>query len=69
MIDDMALIYKKKRIIDLCVYGYKHFCDGKVNQSVAPNEKPKKRCPQYHDCELRKHSIFETEKRECQTKR
>ena len=52
-------IYKKQGEIDLlCLYGWEHFCDGKPNKSVNENATPRKPCPHFKDCEIRKNSLF-----------
>ena len=58
-ISEAMLEFKKKQIKQLCAYGFTHFCDGKVNKSVAKegtNALPP--CPHKHECELRKFSII-----------
>lgn len=55
-------VTKKEVLEKKCIYGLTHFCDGRTNMSAKGIENgvtPKKRCPKYYDCEIRKHSIFE----------
>lgn len=64
-ISDTQLKRKIERIAQQCAYGFTHFCDGKVNKSVAEEgTKAHRPCPHKHECELRKFSIITDRRQE-----
>lgn len=56
------MTFEKKReyLAKECRYGLENFCDGSPNFSMLENQyiKPKKPCPIYSTCALRKISIY-----------
>lgn len=51
---------KKQALRKHCLYGMEHFCDGKVNKSMAERgTRPFIPCPRYDFCLLRKESLYD----------
>ena len=63
---DRAEFSRKQATIEReCIYGLTHFCDGKVNSSIAKEgTKPLPPCPCKAKCELRKKTIIREGERE-----
>lgn len=59
-IDRDSINVKTSAIEKNCIYGFVHFCDGRVNRSYGGKDiKPLPRCPQYFKCPIRMNKLKE----------
>ena len=62
-IDPESFNTKRMAVERSCIYGFAHFCDGKVNRSYAGEDvQPLSQCPKYFYCPIRMNRLKEKRK-------